>query len=485
MQTTRPPKDLYDDLLSGKLASFLTETPLPESVGALELLEPPARSVLPDRLFAFVEGQPWAPTRKFAMHDAAHTALSVLYFEEADLPEETSMKVASRLLEGCSWYGITPPETSKVAILGAAMNALNVASGVSSMSGAAKAGMQKHKAVVSNMGKLAAQEIPESSGVVLPPGQPRVAEMGGGETVPMSESIRREVRVAPDQERRIQEGGPFDALQKFLNEVFEKRADLTGSDIMPRSGILTKPAGAKSTYGRLTQNKVSHHALPHLKRYPLETELDVKMATRYFDENVEAFTPLERRVFARSVWDRGEELGVKVAGRIADYLGDTYGPHIHGELLARYQSFEGTGHEQAYLALTEKIAETSPAVMAQVLLEIDAATGADRVYGRAGTGFRDPFAAVYGSEKLAEEKPEGANSDEAYTWSDDTDYTTGVQLLSFAKRGPMQLETQFDKKFALAFVKNPVTVFKSMQPTQQKFLVRIMNSNATPASPTH
>lgn len=278
----------------------------------------------------------------------------------------------------------------------------------------------------------------------------------------------------------------------------KKTADLNGTEMMPH-GITSQPAGPNTSKTRASIKRASwdragvveaaapvkelvkhaNFALPHIKRYPIDSVAQVKTAEAYFQDHFADFPALERRVFANSVWDRAQELNVKVAGRLLDYAGDGYGPHIANELTARIARFAGTGYEAAYEVALEKLAELDPAVMVSVLSSIDAETGAHNAYGRAVTGYRDPYAAVYGSAKTAaEELPE----EETYTWVGETDVVTGRDLVSFARLAAPGSNDTFGEGFAKEFCKDPIAMFKSMPDPQKIVLGRMARSGEGGAS---
>ena len=183
-----------------------------------------------------------------------------------------------------------------------------------------------------------------------------------------------------------------------------------------------------------------HFALPHRKLYPIDTPQQLKLAEGYFDEHLTELPLLDRRVFAQSMKLRGADLGVKVAGRSLEYSGEEYGPHIASELLARERAFVGTGHDAVYSVLRDKVAEVDPVIMVEMLKEADKATGADRGYGRPVTGFRDPYAAVYGGDKVASDQP---TEEDSYSWTGGTDYVNGMQLVALSQNASEMLDASF------------------------------------------
>ncbi len=476
MQLSGTILDIYDDPSVSVLIGVLGTKTLPEKLASAHLLDAEHLQALPDRLFGLVAQNGESTLRKYAMHDEAHLVTSVMYFLKCkdSLPEEAQKFAAARLLEGCEWYDVLPPdELKKVAFLGTVLNAASAMGGIADMKNKAVAGMAKHRSVMAGLGKVA---------------------QGGVESavLDLHQDFKKTHGLTTGQDHSAQAGGPLDALGRLLEDLGAKTADLNGtSDFLPAT---SKPTGGGKQYRNATKTasidltfsepaprvqaqEHTHFAIQHEQRYPLTTTEHVKAATRYFDEHVTAFTPFERRAFAQSVWGRSEELGTKTAGAILEYAGESYGPHIEAELLARVRGFDGTGKSALYEELLEKRAHIQPSVMAHMLTEADEMTGADASYGRVGVGYRDPFAAVYGSAKTAAQ--EKWESDRDFSWKDGTDYVCGSTLKTFAGGGAKQLDGLFPTAFAMDFVKDPVGVFKSMPDPQKQIISRLANTADT------
>lgn len=271
----------------------------------------------------------------------------------------------------------------------------------------------------------------------------------------------------------------------------EKKADLNGTEMMPngttsksiRTNTAKTPSKGASWEGAGLVSKVAsaapqthtHFALPATQRYPIDTEAQVKRAAAYFTENLTEFPLLERRIYADAVWSRAQELGVKVAGDVLTYAGAGYGPHISEELSLRMFRFSGTGSEAGYEAALEKLASTPPGVMVDVLLELDRITGAEDAWGRTVVGYRDPYAAVYGSAKLADAAAE-ADSDELYTWVGDTDIVSGMDLKRYAELGAKHVADTFGDDVRISYIKDPIGIFKSLPEPQKVILSRLARS---------
>ncbi len=466
MRTAGIVLDIYDDAKGLVLRKKTASNPIPEKLASSRLLAVEELDALPNRLFALVADNGNHVLRKYAMHDDAHVATSIIYFLECGhlLPDETRSKVAKNLINGCAWYDIDPPEPLvKIALA-------KTASG---------------REIRLSLAEDAAMQRGEG---------PEAGHIFG----PLSEFSNRE-KTHDKIDRALEKKDQPEPV------VSSKTSNLNGTEIMPNSGVLRtsnpRPSPnnkvslpAKTSAAKVASATVddvwlhsgdlhglepksvvktssySIFALPHEKRYPIDTPELIKRAEGYFDENFKDFSLEDRRVFAQCVVQRADELGIKVAGAMLDYSGNDYGPFIESELVARIHSFEGTGHEEVYNLLLEKKASTDPLVMVEMLKEADADTGADRCYGRPGTGFRDPYRAVYGSDKLAAEKKE------EYSWSAGTDYVSGMQLCELAQRGFKELDEIFGKPFAESFQRDPVGIFASMPDPQKVVLSRLAST---------
>lgn len=496
--------DIYDDskglVLRRKLGSG---HPLPEKLASSTLLTHEELAQLPDRLFAMVVENHGETVRKYAMHDEAHLITSMIYFDECRslLPEDVRQKVAENLIMGCEWYDVRPPASIiKTAWVGAAISAATgVMGAVDAVKGARDAGMAESARGRERMDVLRANQ---ASG----------AKVAAG----------RQVSLTDAQSAAMQKGeGPesgyiFGPLSQFSDhakthrkldhqlergEMIEngsKKADTNGTEAMshqtartlnvsrtPQSKVESKTssrqwqhAGDISRQGPPVHTKIasaSVFALPHVQRYPIDTPAQVKQAAAYLDEHLYGFSPIERRLFSTSLLHRAEDLGVKVAGVALEYGGEGYGPHIEPELHARIAGFAGTGHDAVYEVMLEGLGEVSPAVMAEMLKQADAETGADRSYGRPGTGFRDPYAAVYGQPKLAEAMPA---KEDVFSWTSGGDYVNGQMLKALASR-KSDLDHAFGDGFSQSFAKDPISIFESMPDPQKVVLSRLASDNSS------
>lgn len=500
--------DVYDDPQGRVLREKLDGAALPEKLASAQLLDAEDLARIPDRLFGLVAHNNGETIRKYAMHDEAHLVTSMIYFAETSklIPEEARQKVAANLVNACAWYDIDPPDL----LVKEALGVMNLAVGgleAANMVSATREASEKRRQTQDAFRRAQASGAKVAAGNVI--------ELSTGEDASIQASAPQATDTTPGHvdkvlARRDQHGSTTKKLHKQLNqkeeqtqpsETGEKVADLTGTELMPR-GIRTKSvrseAGGKMALpvktsswqhaGNLTgrepvaktkQASPQRFALPERGLYPLDTAVNVKQAEAYFEQHHHAFPPADRRAFAQSTWERAQELGLKVAGRLLDYAGSDYGPYIHSELVARARGFEGTGHSAIYEALAEKRASMPPSAMAELLSEADAKTGAAQTYGRPGVGLLDPYAAVYGSAKVAAEQP---TKEESFSWVDGSDYVNGFMLTALAESGA-KLDETFGEGFEKSFRKDPIGIFQSMPDPQKVVLSRMASDNSSTPTP--
>ena len=437
MRTAGVILDIYDDPQGLVLREKLSRegTRLPEKLAAARLLDSEDLEALPDRLFALVATNGDHVLRKYAMHDAAHLSTSIIYFlERGDvLPDEAQKVAAKNLVNACAWYDMEPPTPLvKVALLGTAMKGLGAALGVTDLASRATNAAARHRATMDSF------RLAQTAGAKV--AARKVADLTGTEMMPVG-AAQTPVRTQPHRR-----GLPLKVAER-LDPRWQDAGDLSRAE----PPVVEKTA----TY--------EHFALPHAKRYPIDTVDQVKQACAYFDEYYHELGLLDRRIYARSVEDRAEELGTKLSGAAMEYAGNTYGSYIESELVARAHSFEGTDHDAAYETLRERIDEVPPFVMAELLFEADKLSGAWQSYGRPATGFRDPYASVYA--KVAEEASE-------YTWTSGTDHASESSLRKLA-RAPAALKNAFGEDFGRSFAKDPVGIFKSLPDPEKTVISRL------------
>lgn len=429
--------DIYDDPTVTVLRSKLAGAEMPPELGESIMLTPEKMASMPDHLFALVAVNGDDTVRKYAMHNAAHVTTSVLYLlEQGHLLPEGVQKIAARNLVGaCGWYGMEPPPelVKRAGVVGAAFGALDVAGRLGDT-------MAKNQSTMD--GFRAAQ-----AGATSDMQAQKTADLNGTEMMPMSGSLS--TWPLPRNTARAPSASPGTKMAKWMHA-----GDLTGHQARE------KTAAASTRF-----------AMPSISKYPLDSYSEVKTASAYFEEHVEAFTPEERREFAVNLVERQEALGMRGGESAMKYAGHSYGPNIQVELHARMRNYEGTGHDEGYGVLIEKFASIPPHVMVDMLHELDSASGADTKYA-APLGFRDPFQAVYG--KVA---ADAAGESPSWSWTLGNEYVTDRMLKEFAEKRYLTLDTAFGEDMRRSFQKDPVGVFKSLPDPQKTVVARLASHN--------
>jgi len=473
--------DIYDDPGATVLRDALGGKELPAKMASASLLSPQDLAALPDRLFALVGTCGGAQLRKFAMHDEAHLGTSILYFlaNSEKLPEATQQKVASNLVNACSWYDTEPPERLvKIALLGA-LNA-----GLSLMAAPAKL-REEHAKSQANMDAFRAAQ---ASGAKVA-GTGRIVTSDSGDPHAW-EALEREFSGTGSLAKRSDEfrgeyPNPFDA----------KLANTSGTELGSHGAMKADPRGATPASRMAVAPKTSswqyageipipaqkpakvaarHYALPHQQLYPIDTAAQVKQASLYFDEHFRDFDAAQKRAFAVTVAQRAADLGVKVAGRISSYSGADYGSFITSELEGRVRAFEGTPKTAAYQLLLDRRGDIPPAVMVEMLKKADRETGVDEHYGRVVTGFREPLLAVYEKSAADHDAEFGAQ----FSWTHKGHHVSEDTLNLYSVKSP-ELDQVFGVGFSLRFQREPVKAFKSLPDDQKVLLSRLANAEAS------
>lgn len=472
--------DLYDDPSASVLRGHLARTQggLTEKLASFEPCDASALEALPDRLFALVGSSGGERLRKYAMHDEAHLATSILYFLECggQLPGPVRAKVAQNLITACGWYEAAPPVAlTKVAFLGALVN-----TGLTAATVPGKLREEKQKTLENDAAFRAAQMTG-----IKQAGRPVHVSDGEGEAP--WHAIEKFLRGEETPERQYEAYG-HDYPNVFADpQGLVKEANTAGTEVHSFGGLDNDPRAKTPAKRMAIAPKVSHwheagefgftvpepeqrvplhYALPHHALYPIDTPEEVKRASAYFGEYARDFPLEERRIFAQNVAVRAHELGVKVASTLESLGANTYGPHIVPELKGRIAALEGTAKAAAYEVLLEHLDETPPIVMVDMLKQADEDSGMDNGYGRPVTGFRDPLSAVFG----APEKP-------IYSWAGKGAYVTEEQLRSFSKLVP-ELDKVIEKDWSVKFIDDPVAAFDKLPDSKKLVVARLANGEA-------
>jgi len=455
--------DVYDDSKGLVLREKLAGQNLPPQLAQAQLLSREKLASLPDRLFALVAYDGAQVMRKYAVHDGGHCATSIVYFLECGhlLPEEAQKVAAVNLVNACAWYDIDPPEPLvKVALIGKALNAGMLGLQAKGSADQAMGGFGKVKSDMNQYRQIqATAQVPAEGSHI-----DKQADLTGTEMMPMSGVTTKPLRSQKNTAAKPQSGfvGPKVSSQEWFGPI-----DITG---------LSAPV---ETYEAASE----HHCLPG--RYPIDSYGQVKQAEAYFEEHYHTLDLPDRRTYAFNLVGRANDLGVKVAGTVLDYAGHRLGRHLPSELLKRASTYREHDAGRIYEELQTKVASMAPDDVVRALHLADSASGAAHAYGKPVVGFRDPFAAVFGV-KVAKEQITGEDdaSDHAdheaaaeFVWNRGSDYVTGDQLRFMANRNE-ELDGVLGEGFSKEYSKDPVGTFKALPDPQKHVLARLASDNS-------
>jgi hypothetical protein len=406
---------------------------------------------LPDDAFAVVLLNGEDRLRKYACIDQGNTELSIAYFVKHGhkLPVEAQQVAAENLAIACEWYGIEVPDIlQKHAFLNAAMTALTApalvkgtASKVRDNVAAVRAGdgvvTPRQQQAVGSMMKGA-----EVSGTSLAPSQPMGDLTAAGERKP-SQSNTSAMKSAAAGEQY--EGAPQMKLRTFKPHV-----DVTGKE-PPKV---------------LKEKKASLYAYKGV--YPLDTHVQVKTASQYFDDNYRAMPFDMKREYASALVKRASAIGVPVSEYARSCGADGYAhPAQMRTAIDNRLMFVDEKQASVLNDLFNCRDRLKPDEYCNALSEFDKLAEIDYRYG---TYLMDPVESTFGFDKVAQ--------DDADSWVDGNDYITKQQIAQYAVTAFKTLTNDYGPDFAKEFKKDAWAVFNSMPLEQKRRLARAAGDNS-------
>lgn len=420
--------DAYDD--SGELwrEIFPSLDSVPDRIKTAHTLTPAERAGLPDYVFALVAETPEGHTlRKFACVDAGNTEASLAFFEKtgAALAPELQQVVATNLKVACGWFNLTVPEWLEKAaglggVVGKAMTAAQVA-------GVGK-DVSERNATVSALGPgvHTPQEVEHAT----------VLRKFGGEASPgpgtnLSNPPQGGVKLP--EARFVRHIHPVDGLRSALPEG------------------KPKPVYAKTALDG---------------RYPLDSYVEVKTASRYLAEHWTDFSPEDRRKYACALVARADEIGLPVETRVRDYAAPTYAAPEHLKIARdlRADLLKGDDEKTLLDLVFSKTASLAPEDFARLLGEFDEKTALSRFYGR---HVPDPYSSTFAETKVAE-----------FTDSSGGDYVTQADLEHLARSAPPVLRRSFDEDLIKRLRADPVGTYKGLSKSLRQVVARVARDQA-------
>lgn len=218
---------------------------------------------------------------------------------------------------------------------------------------------------------------------------------------------------------------------------------------------------AEPTPVRVEQEKVAEEDLV-LGKYPIRTHDEIKLASEFFDENCLRLHPRERRDFAVKLAGRAGGLGVRVSPVVEKYASDEQAADAKEYIALRKQYLPQEQHD--HLDKLAGALDYEPAEkVAEALCLLDEHTQLNHLWDKHVV---DPFYSVLGHVKTAEDD---------VVWAEGNDRVTKNELEQLAANDKGALMSKFGETFVMDFIKNPVSVFKSMPDPVKLVLARMAN----------
>jgi len=169
----------------------------------------------------------------------------------------------------------------------------------------------------------------------------------------------------------------------------------------------------KSAYITKTASKKKHASLFALKKdkkYPIDTEMDIKKAASFFEKNYNKLDINDKLEFIANIQDRAKELNVSLSKTAIDKYA-SLSPKLfnedfynHIQIRKSYLKEDEVEIKTAYDELVTRADELGPLDSAYVLEELDKTASLNGNYGR---GMLDPLVVTLGQEKRAGREIDG------------------------------------------------------------------------------
>ena len=493
MNTSGLVLDIYDDFSGATLRELYPDFDnIPGTVKQAQV----AVQELPDDVFALVLINNGDKLRKYACVDEGNTVLSLGYFlkNAHKLPLEAQKTAAENLTTACSWYGIEPPaalEKSALGLGGAASLGLSALSAAPVVRGTHQA--LKENFVANNALRGAGHNVVGAELRDAALGR-KTAEINGTTSAPLSPPINPSASVTGSKAvvlktatiGRLVPGRSPDVAPDVTQPPTKVQAT---SLPQPRHLHPTVDITNKEPPRLLSEKKASIFALPTQEKYPLDSYVQVKAASAYFDTYVRHMQPPARREFAENLVKRAHALDIQVSDLARKYGAEDFAPEDEIKQAFDARRIE-VAHDEDILKLlgaVEKVArfrmwkEASAGeaealtadVVVDLLTEFDKVAGLDRAYD---SSVPDPYYSIYGFDKTA-----GADFSEVIG----NETVTEADLKRLARIAAATVKTTFGHDFQESFLEDPVGIFKSLPLDQKKMLMRMANSTQPGAERTY
>lgn len=475
---------------------FPTYNDLPDIIKTASMKEPSEHE------YALVLLNDGYKFKKFAMHDAGNTALSILYFvaNHEQLPDEAIKVAAENLIDAAGRFrlkvpkelegiidtlksrgieirtrdkhwqpvdslqevseisaGKLPRNHEKTASLGRHLDNATAIGALGAFTGAI-AGAAGHKnplegavrgagagAIMGGLTGAGASALGKNNqfGVMLPP------------KARPSHYIKDEYNEGTDYEGDIDRHNAT-SDKKAPNPWKEKKAETlaVGNQV-----DVSKAQAPKRKISLDAKHKI-------MDQYPVDTADQVKMATDFFKEYWREFEPAERREYCVKLAERLQAHLLPVPHDVDRYAADTYSNDLEQHIAYRKNFVDPELHDVLDTLVSQQDI-VRPDTFAEALTAFDKTAGIDKFWD---SKLYDPYKTTFGPSlfKLAENH---------WNYKENGLYINERDLMNLANENIMRIREQFGNEFADKYRRDPRKAFESLDADLKLLLARMASQN--------
>ncbi len=223
------------------------------------------------------------------------------------------------------------------------------------------------------------------------------------------------------------------------------------------------------------EKKAQYYALPDAEMYPLDSYVQVKAASRYFQENFKFMQPSDRHEYCQNLVKRASALDMMTDTLIEKYGSVGYAPDNDVDVClgARRTAIKNEDH----LTLLDKIAaargDTEPEIFAETLEQFDKVACITHHYGG---DVPDAYYTTFG--KTAAEIQEKTSPKESVVIGNE--YVTRRRLAEYFQNNTAAVSARFGADMGKELSNSPNDIFDSLPRDQKLVLMRMANNDDAP-----
>lgn len=223
------------------------------------------------------------------------------------------------------------------------------------------------------------------------------------------------------------------------------------------------------------EKKAEYYALPDAEMYPLDSYVQVKAASRYFQEHFKFMQPADRHEYCQNLVKRASALDLMTSTLIDKYGSAGYASDSDVDIClgARRTAIKDEDH----LGLLDKLAESravlEPEVFAEALEQLDKVACITHHYGG---DVPDAYYTTFG-KTAAELKEETAPKESIVLGNE---YITRRRLAEFFQNNTAAVSTRFGADMGKELSDSPNDIFDSLPRDQKLVLMRMANNDDAP-----